>query len=132
MQIFRFVLLLFVSVTLQKIVIAQTSQPDAGRYPLIPWPGSLTPATGEVVVDAHTPVLVEAAPGSFASELEYLQKSLRHYLGEQAAPQVRAVSVRMTRIVIKDDPAITAAESYRLSIKDKEIVLSAHTPAGLF
>lgn len=132
MQSFRFFPLALALVTMQTIVIAQTPQPDAARYPLIPWPTSLTPAAGEADIDAHTPLLVEAAPDRFTNEVRYLQTALRHYLGPQAAQQVKATSVKTTAIIIKDDPALTAPESYALTIEGKEIRLSAHSPAGLF
>jgi hexosaminidase len=148
MQTLRFVSLVPLFVLVQHLAFAQTSQtpqPDAGRYPLIPWPGSLTPAAGEVTIDVHTPVLVEAAPGLYTNEVKYLQKTLRQYLGPQAAQpsasQAKITSAEEARltsktaatlIIIKDDPNLTAPESYRLSIKDKTIELSAHSPAGLF
>lgn len=132
MQTFRFVLFVVVLVALHRAGFAQSPVPDAGRYPLIPWPSSLKPATGEAVIDAHTPVLVEAAPGVFTHELGYLQKSLRHYLGESAAPRAKAVLVGSTRIVLQDDASLVAPESYRLNVADKKIVLAAHSSAGMF
>ena len=111
---------------------SQTPQPDAGRYPLIPWPSSLTPAEGEVTIDARTPVLVAAAPGLFTNEVEYLQKALRHYLGPKAAQQADMASGKTTPIIIKDDPALTAPESYTLTIESNSIRIAAHSPAGVF
>lgn len=149
MQTFRFVSLVSLLLILQSPLFAQMPQtpqtqqtqqppqPDAGRYPLIPWPSSLTPAAGEVTIDAHTPIVVEAAPGRFTNELQYLQKSLRRYLGEKAAQLTKAVpastvSAPATAIIIKEDPTLAAPESYQLIIKDRKIELSTQTSAGLF
>ena len=132
MQSVRFFLLVYLFVTLQKISFAQTPQPDAGRYPLIPWPSSLTPVSGEVTIDVHTPVVVEATPGLFSHELGYLQSMLRHYLGPNALAVVKTVAAGTTEIIVRDDETLTAPESYRLSVGDKKIVLTAHSAAGFF
>ena len=116
----------------QTIELPKAAQPDAGRYPLIPWPSQLTPAEGEATIDARTPIIVEATPGLFTNELNYLQKTLRHYLGPQSAMQGKAISAAAAAIIIKDDPSLTAPECYQLHIKNKTIELVAHFPAGLF
>jgi hexosaminidase len=153
MQSSRFFLSVFLFATLQGSVFAQTPTPDAGRYPLIPWPSSLTPASGEVTIDAHTSLIVEAAPNRFSNELGYLRSMLRHYLGEGALrggkttvagksavaagtstadARTGTVAAVTTSLIVQDDETLTAPESYRLSVGDKKIVLAAHTPAGLF
>lgn len=117
-------------VALQVVAFAQ--QPDAVRYPLIPWPASLTPAAGEVIIDSHTPLIVEGSSTVFANEREYLQRLLRHYLGENVA-QVGGQSVHAsTRIILRDDPTLTIPENYRLTITENQIVLAAHSGAALF
>src|SRR5580692_3938941 len=101
---------------------SRAQQPDAARYPLIPWPASLTPAHGEVVIDKYSAIASEA---KFANEYAYLRNLLGHYLGQTAVPGKSA-----TTIVLKDDPTLTAPESYRLSIANNTIILAAHSPAG--
>lgn len=103
---------------------SHAQQPDAARYPLIPWPASLTPAHGEVVIDKYSAIASEA---KFANEYAYLRNLLGHYLGQTAVPGKSA-----TTIVLKDDPTLTAPESYRLSIANNTIILAAHSPAGMF
>ena len=109
---------------------AEAQQSDATRYPLIPWPASLTPAAGEVAIDKNTSVRVKAASGAFVNEDAYLRNLLRRYLGQDAARTAAGRSA--TTITLQDDPGLTAAEGYRLSVANNSITLSAHSPAGMF
>lgn len=104
------------------------AQPTPIRYPLIPWPSSLTPKTGDVVIDRGTGLIAEDPKGAFAFELSYLQTTLRRYLGAGAARPVK----RSTNIILLDDAALTTPESYRIKITAKTIILAAHSPAGMF
>jgi hexosaminidase len=109
---------------------AKAQQPDAARYPLIPWPASLTPAKGEMTIDTHTPILIEATAGKFTNEYTYLRDLLRHYLGHEAPPAERDKG--LTTITLQDDPGLSTPESYKLSIANNRITLTAHSPAGMF
>jgi len=109
---------------------AKAQQPDAARYPLIPWPAFLTPARGEMTIDTHTPILIEAPAGKFTNEYAYLRDLLRHYLGHETPPVERDKG--LTAITLQDDPSLSTPESYKLSIESNRITLTAHSPAGMF
>jgi hexosaminidase len=100
-------------------------QPDAGRYPLIPYPTSLTPHLGDVIIDSHTALIAAQA---FTNESAWLRDFLKHYLGSDAL----SANTGKTTITLKDDPTITTPEGYRLKIVNTTITLEAHTGAGMF
>ena len=117
----------FIVILIFVFTSARAQQADPVRYPLIPYPASLTPAAGEAVIDRHSAIVME---GPFSNEDAYLGDLLRSYLGPDALP-VR--SVRSTTIIrLKEDASLTAPESYRLSIGGKSITLFAHSSAGMF
>jgi hexosaminidase len=109
---------------------AKAQQPDAARYPLIPWPASLTPSAGEAAIDKNTPIRIKAAPGAFINEHAYLRDLLQHYLGHEAT--AAAADRSATTITLQDDPSLSTPECYRLSIANNRITLTAHSPAGMF
>jgi hexosaminidase len=121
----------------------QAQQPDAARYPLIPWPSSFNAVAGEAGIDVKTRVVVKGLPGEFRNELAFLQGMLRRYLGADAAHvsggvrssrvgQASGGPVTAAAIVLEDDPGIEGREGYRLSIAATRITLTAHSPAGMF
>ena len=109
---------------------AKAQEPDAVRYPLIPWPASLTPAAGKSTIDTHTPILIGAGAEKFTNEYAYLRDLLRHYLGQEAPPEERDKG--LTAIILQDDPGLPTPEAYKLSIESNRVTLTAHSSAGMF
>ena len=101
----------------------------AARYPLIPWPSSLTPHAGNFTIDRHTGLVAETAGSKYAYELSYLQTTLRRYLGSDALQPAKTAA---KNIIVRDDVGLTAPEAYRITITTKTITLAAHSPAGMF
>ncbi|HEY4110851.1 family 20 glycosylhydrolase [Puia sp.] len=99
-------------------VIAQPS-----RYPLIPWPTSLTPAAGEFAITTRT--LLKADP-VFANEARALQT----LLGIRTTNAQSSLS--QAPIEMRLDNTITAEERYRLTITPEKLLLAARTPTGMF
>ena len=83
-----------------------------------------------MTIDSHTPILIAAAAGKFANEYAYLRDLLRHYLGHVATPAEHDKG--LTAITLQDDPNLPTPESYKLSIANNRITLTAHSPAGMF
>jgi len=106
------------------LCVAQ-AQDLAQRYPLIPYPASLTPAQGQFTLTAQTVLLVQDK--RFTNEANILQTLLQPSLGKRLPTNGSG-----STIVLRHDPTITAAEGYKLSITPRQITLSASEPAGMF
>jgi hexosaminidase len=106
------------------LCVAQ-AQDLAQRYPLIPYPTSLTPAQGQFTLTAKTALLVQDK--RFTNEADILQTLLQPSLGKRLPTNGTG-----STIVLRHDPTITAAEGYKLTITPRQITLSASEPAGMF
>jgi hexosaminidase len=106
------------------LCVAQ-AQDLAQRYPLIPYPTSLTPAQGQFTLTAKTALLVQDK--RFTNEADILQTLLQPSLGKRLPTNGSG-----STIVLRHDPTITAAEGYKLTITPRQITLSASEPAGMF
>jgi hexosaminidase len=106
------------------LCVAQ-AQDLAQRYPLIPYPASLTPAQGQFTLTAQTALLVQDK--RFTNEANILQTLLQPSLGKRLPTNGSG-----STIMLRHDPTITAAEGYKLSITPRQITLSANEPAGMF
>lgn len=95
------------------------------RYPLIPYPTSLTPAQGEFRLTTQTALVVQ--DGRFRNEADQLNQLLLPSLG-------KPLTARGTgpKIVLQHDPAITSPEGYGLTITTTQVTLKAGQPAGMF
>jgi hexosaminidase len=96
----------------------QTLFAQPTRYPIIPWPTSLTPATGDFTI---TPQCLLNADPVFANEARMLQTLLGTKTTEAGAS-----------IEMRADNSIAAEEGYRLSITRDKLLLSARTTTGMF
>lgn len=110
----------FITCALQQ-AIAQ----DA-RYPIIPYPTSLTPAVGVFNITAAT--RVSDAGGRFKNEVLQLNNLVKQGLGVTLKPGSTGPAV----IAFKYDAAITAEEGYQLSITPSRVTIAAGTPTGAF
>jgi hexosaminidase len=99
--------------------------PDT-RYPIIPYPASLEPATGEFAVTRTTSLM---APSLFTGEAAALNAYFSNSLGRPLKPGRAAVS---NTIILKYDSGIRAEEGYELTITPQRVILSARTTAGMF
>lgn len=122
MLMIRFCFLLLIA--LLSTLSGQT-QDLARRYPLIPYPTSLSPATGQFTITGQTPIVVEDR--QFGSEARQLQVLLEGSFGKHLP-----TTGSNPRIVLQRDPTITAAEGYALTITPKQVTLKAAQPVGMF
>ncbi|GAB4022867.1 family 20 glycosylhydrolase [Spirosoma migulaei] len=111
-------LALFVTLSIQAQDVAQ-------RYPLIPYPTSLTPASGQFVVTAQTALIVQDS--RFANEARQLQALLEPGLGKQLSSKGNG-----SKIVLQYDASITNPEGYDLTITPQQVTLKASQPVGMF
>lgn len=104
------------------------AQQNDKRYPIIPYPTSLTAADGVFMVTPFTTIVLPANK-LFANEAAVLNgyfsnsfhKAVK--LGNASAPNA---------IKMKYDAGILSAEGYKMTIGKAGIVISAKTPAGMF
>jgi len=98
------------------------------RYPLIPYPASLTPADGEFII---TPATQLVLPGGqlFEKEAATLNQFFTNSFGK---PLKQAPAAPQPFIELKYDARITAEEGYQLVITRQQVQLSARTAAGMF
>lgn len=96
----------------------QTLNAQPARYPVIPWPNSLTPAEGEFHITAQSTI---SADPLFSNEARALQSLLGIRTATGQAP-----------IEMRAADNITAEEGYTLSITPTKLILTARTPAGMF
>ncbi|SFG38688.1 family 20 glycosylhydrolase [Pontibacter chinhatensis] len=109
----------------QTLSTAQTLDP---KYPLIPYPSSLTPQQGSFTITSKTK-LVLPKESIFKNEAEQLQYLLSGSLGKKLKEAKKASA---NSIVFQYDQSINTPEGYRLSITPKQVVLSAKESAGMF
>ncbi|WP_266202401.1 family 20 glycosylhydrolase [Pontibacter kalidii] len=109
----------------QTLSTAQTLDP---KYPLIPYPSSLTPQEGSFIINSKTK-LVLPKESIFKNEAEQLQYLLSGSLGKSLKQAKKASA---NTIVFQYDQNINAPEGYRLSITPKQVTLAAKEPAGMF
>jgi len=126
--------------TLSAPVLNELSQATAARYPIIPFPTSLTPADGEFEV---TPVTVMMVPAVFEKEGVALNKFFANSFGRGlmvGRPEERPLVVGTAGDVVwekpfielRQDTSITAEEGYKILITGGQVLLSARTSAGMF
>ncbi|GAB4027637.1 family 20 glycosylhydrolase [Spirosoma gilvum] len=114
-------------VLLLALVLTESIQAQdlAQRYPLIPYPTSLTPASGQFTITAQTVLVVEDR--RFAAEAAQLQELIQWGLGKRLPAKGNG-----PKIVLRQDPTITAHEGYALVITPQQVTLKASQPAGMF
>ena len=98
------------------------------RYPIIPYPASLTPENGNFVITPATP-LVLPDKALFKNEADVLNQFFINSFGK---PLKKGSPASKQAITFKYDKSIKANEGYRLTITPGYIILSARTPAGMF
>ena len=108
---------------------AATAQTAPERYPLIPYPASLTPAPGTFTITAATKLALPKEGKRFEKEAEQLQALLTNGVG---APLKTTRKAAANSIELRYDASITAPEGYRLTITPQQVTLAAKEPAGMF
>ena len=104
------------------------AQESNSKFPLIPYPSSLTIGQGSFNITAKTLIVTEGH--RFDNEAAQLNLLLKQYLGSRL--KIAGGAAAAQSIVLKYDASITAPEAYRLSVTSKSVVLSAKEPAGAF
>jgi len=104
------------------------AQTDSSRFPLIPYPSSLTAGTGVFIVSNSTLIIPEDG-GRFRNEITALNALFGKNLHV-----LSVISAKTSRrgIIVKYDPSITAPEGYKLNISTTGITISAGENAGIF
>ncbi|WP_158800042.1 family 20 glycosylhydrolase [Pedobacter sp. L105] len=108
------------------LTFATFAQEVNPKFPLIPYPTSLTPGKGAFALTADTKIV--SASRRFDNESVQLNLLLQGYLGK---PLKKGVTEEHN-IVLKYDASVTSPEGYNLTITSNKIVLAAKEPAGMF
>jgi hexosaminidase len=95
------------------------------RYPLIPFPTTLTPAQGEFRITTQTALVVNDS--RFRSEADQLNQLLQPSLGKPLMARGTGSTIELLY-----DPAISSTEGYGLTITPRQVTLRASTPTGMF
>jgi len=106
-----------------------SAQTASERYPLIPYPASLTAATGTFTITKATQLALPKESKRFAQEAAHLQGLLANGVG---APLKQTKKAGANSIALLYDASITAPEGYRLTITPQQVTLAAKEPAGMF
>ncbi|RCR69367.1 beta-hexosaminidase [Larkinella punicea] len=105
------------------------AQAVAERYAIIPYPTSLTPKPGQVILTPETGIVIPKSAALFRREADFLRTMLETEFGK---PLAKAVKPTATQIIFQYDAGLTAPEGYRLTITPKTVNLTAKEPAGMF
>ena len=97
------------------------------RYPIIPYPVSLTAEKGDFIVTPSTKLILPVHQ-LFKNEADALNFYFANSFGK---PLKKGISGKHT-ITLKYDESINANEGYELVITPKKVILSARTTAGMF
>lgn len=97
------------------------------RYPVIPFPTSLTPKDGNFIIGPATVIVAPAK--SFQNEADQLNTFFTNSFGR---PLKKTVQATPHAIVLKYDQSIVAEEGYKIEITPQQVTLYASTPAGMF
>ncbi|HTN39382.1 MAG TPA: beta-N-acetylhexosaminidase, partial [Arachidicoccus sp.] len=104
--------------------LGQTKEAISNRYPLVPYPQSLTPKTGQFVFNQETRLVADKK--IFANEMDQLKALLPIPLNTVHQEPVN------NYIAFKIDPSIPKAEGYRLTITKDHIEIKAKDNIGVF
>jgi len=113
-------------VALLLILICNTlvnAQEQPTRFPIIPYPKKLVAGNGAFTVNAKTVIV---AASKYKNESTLLNAIFSNKLA------ISSASKAINTIRLVNDPAITAAEGYRLAITPQQVTLSANGGAGMF
>ena len=124
MKLFKAAAIAF-SFTVLALANASAQQADA-RYPIIPYPTELVPATGSFVISPATSIVAAA---SFKNEAAILNQLLANSLGKKLKQSAVAGG---KSISLKYDGSIKAEEGYKLSITPAKVTIAASTATGMF
>ncbi|MEO7211327.1 family 20 glycosylhydrolase [Mucilaginibacter sp.] len=124
MKLYKAAVLAF-SITVLTFANSSAQQNDA-RYPIIPYPTELIPASGSFVV---TPATAIVAVASFKNEAAILNQLLANSFGKKLKQSSAAAG---KFISLKYDGSVKADEGYKLTINPKHVVISAKTATGMF
>jgi hexosaminidase len=124
MKLFKAAALAF-SFTALAFANASAQEVDA-RYPIIPYPTELVPATGSFVI---TPATTIAAAPAFKNEAAILNQLLANSLGKKLK---QSTVTGGKSISLKYDGSIKAEEGYKLSISPAKVTIAASTATGMF
>lgn len=103
------------------------AQKNNDRYPVIPFPASLSPMAGDFIITPATEIVLP--DHLFSNEADQLNRFFINSFGK-ALKKVTLESAHA--IVFKYDQNIAAEEGYRMEITPQQITLSASKAAGMF
>jgi hexosaminidase len=107
------------------VATAPAQQSDI-RYPIVPYPSSLVPASGSFVI---TPATTITAATSFKNEAAILNQLLANSFGKKLKHGTIAGG---KSISLKYDSSIKADEGYKLTITPAQVAIWAKTARGMF
>lgn len=125
-SLMAFLLIAHTQTTLNAGASKAAASSAAAVYPLIPYPTTLKPGTGQFNITTVT--TMAAAPG-FAPSVAALQQLVKQAMGR---PLPVTTNQATAKIILRKEATITAAEGYALTITPQKITIAAGTPAGMF
>ena len=124
MKLFKAAAIAF-SFTVLVLANASAQQADA-RYPIIPYPTELVPATGSFVITPATTIVTAA---SFKNEAAILNQLLANSFGKKLKQSTVGGG---KSISLKYDGSIKSEEGYKLTITPAKVIIAASTATGMF
>nr|WP_294941306.1 family 20 glycosylhydrolase [uncultured Mucilaginibacter sp.] len=107
------------------VATAPAQQTDM-RYPIVPYPSNLVPASGSFVI---TPATTITAAATFKNEAAILNQLLANSFGKKLKHGTTAGG---KSISLKYDGSIKADEGYKLTITPAQVAIWAKTARGMF
>jgi len=102
------------------------AQDISTRFPLVPYPQTLTAGTGLFVINAQTVITTSA--NKFKPEAALLNELLHNKLSVKSSETATAKNT----IQLVDDQTLSVEEGYRLQITPQQVVIKAKDGAGAF
>lgn len=106
--------------------LTATAQQNDARYPIIPYPTELVPASGGFRITPATKIVAQAM---FKNEAAFLNQLIGNCLRRKL---VIGTASAGKNISLKYDASVAAEEGYKLSISPTQVVIGARTAKGMF
>jgi hexosaminidase len=116
---------LAVIITATAALTATAQQTDA-RYPIIPYPTELVPASGGFRITPTTKIIAQAM---FKNEAAFLNQLIGNCLGRKLVISTASAG---KNISLKYDASVAAEEGYKLNIGPTQVIIGAKTAKGMF
>lgn len=123
----KYILLPFIFICLCRISVIAQSKAVSDRYPVIPYPAHLAPASGDFSINKNTSIVIQNK--DFREDANALKQLVKEIGGITLH---ESHTDNKNCIILKKDNSIEASEGYHLLVTPSKVMLSAKTPTGLF